>query len=433
MDKELPWYNTKGGIAGISGLTSGILAGLLGADIPQSLAYGTMGASKGVETNLEQQRLNEEKARKDLQQKQMQDILNQRLEISRQSQMQDMLNSQEDSKQREFLNVQKAISGGMLSADEGNKYLQGLGINTFQMKDPTKDVSQAGTSLIDVGNKKILVNKMTGEPIQEYDVTQNAMQQPKLQALNLGNRQVMVNPLTGEEVKSFDISKEAMQSEMPATVREYEYFNSLNPEAQKNYLAMKRSAQIMNLGGQQSVYNPLGGGIQESFAVTPKPEQMPEFKGQQAFQTALGKQQAETQESITSQTSKLPRLEKTVSELSDLGKKATYTKGGQLVNELRRQAGLEPTEGAIARAEYIAKVDNQILPLLKDTFGAQFTEREGQTLRSTLGNPDLSPKEKDAVLKSFIEQKRRDIKNLQSKYQISTQPMTLGRFKIRMK
>ena len=37
---------------------------------------------------------------------------------------------------------------------------------------------------------------------------------------------------------------------------------------------------------------------------------MPEFKEQQAFATERGKQQAETQESLLSQTSKLPNLEK---------------------------------------------------------------------------------------------------------------------------
>ena len=74
---------------------------------------------------------------------------------------------------------------------------------------------------------------------------------------------------------------------------------------------------------------------------------------------------------------------------------------------------MEPTEGALARAEYIAKVDNEILPLLRETFGAQFTQKEGESLKVTLGDPDKSPEEKDAVLRSFIKTKREQVKTLQ--------------------
>ena len=52
------------------------------------------------------------------------------------------------------------------------------------------------------------------------------------------------------------------------------------------------------------------------------------------------------------------------------------------------------------------------MPLLRDTFGAQFTEREGESLKATLGSPNVSPKEKDAVLRSFIKQKKRNIQDL---------------------
>ena len=57
----------------------------------------------------------------------------------------------------------------------------------------------------------------------------------------------------------------------------------------------------------------------------------------------------------------------------------------------------------------MAMVDNQVLPMLRDTFGAQFTVKEGETLRATLGDPDKTPAEKKAVLEAFIEQKIRNI------------------------
>ena len=66
-------------------------------------------------------------------------------------------------------------------------------------------------------------------------------------------------------------------------------------------------------------------------------------------------------------------------------------------------------EGAVARKEYITRVDNEILPLLRQTFGAQFTQKEGEALKATLGDPDASPQEKDAVLKSFIQTKKAQV------------------------
>jgi hypothetical protein len=132
-----------------------------------------------------------------------------------------------------------------------------------------------------------------------------------------------------------------------------------------------------------------------------------------SFQTSsgqvAGKGQGEALSEWRSMSSKMPSVEQVVRELDALAEKATYTYLGQGRDWLARQSGYGATEGATARAEYIAKVDNQILPMLRDTFGAQFTVAEGQQLRSTLGDPDKSEQEKQVVLKAFIEQKRRDI------------------------
>lgn len=120
---------------------------------------------------------------------------------------------------------------------------------------------------------------------------------------------------------------------------------------------------------------------------------------------ALGEAKAD----LASIKSKMPGLESVVRQLDDLSNKATYTAAGQVIDFAARQAGLEPRDAAVARAQYIAMVDNQILPMLRDTFGAQFTQKEGESLKITLGDPNKSPAEKQAVLKAFIEQKRRNI------------------------
>lgn len=126
----------------------------------------------------------------------------------------------------------------------------------------------------------------------------------------------------------------------------------------------------------------------------------------------IGKEVGEAGAKLSSMEAQFPRLNEVVKELSDLGKKATYTKAGQLGDTLMREAGQEVSPGAIARSEYISKVDNEILPLLRQTFGAQFTQKEGESLKTTLGDPNKSPKEKDAVLRSFISQKKAEIASL---------------------
>lgn len=122
-----------------------------------------------------------------------------------------------------------------------------------------------------------------------------------------------------------------------------------------------------------------------------------------------GKATGEAAALYDSMTSKMPGLEQVVNQLGDLADKATYTQAGQLYNYGRKELGLDPTESAIARTAYTAMVDNQVLPMLRDTFGAQFTVVEGETLRATLGDPNKTPAEKKAVLKAFIEQKKRNI------------------------
>jgi hypothetical protein len=162
---------------------------------------------------------------------------------------------------------------------------------------------------------------------------------------------------------------------------------------------------------------PLGGTMQPGQPAQPKqqsvaPGYIPKDVQGKAQQQKFGTEQGDAQGRLASLSSKMPGLETVVKTLDGLADQATYTMVGQAVDEGRRQLGMQPREAAVARAQYISIVDNQILPLLRDTFGSQFTEREGNSLRATLGDPNRSPKEKQAILKSFIEQKRRDVLSL---------------------
>lgn len=117
----------------------------------------------------------------------------------------------------------------------------------------------------------------------------------------------------------------------------------------------------------------------------------------------------------------LPSLRSTVDSLRELAPIATSTLGGRVFNTVVKEAGFGATKGATARAKFIAIVNNQVLPLLKPTFGAAFTVQEGEALKATLGDPNASPDEKMAQLDAFIEQKVRNIEAKQTQLQPETQ------------
>jgi hypothetical protein len=198
----------------------------------------------------------------------------------------------------------------------------------------------------------------------------------------------------------------------PASVREWEYFSKLPPEQQGAYLRMKRSVPYLDVGTgfvQPDPVNPGAPGGPEIVKDNYTP----------AYDAGAGAAQAKVdvanEDAYASLASKMPGLKQVVNELGVLAEKATYTSAGKLWDDVLRETGQMPSEGALARTKYMAMVDNQILPLLRDTFGAQFTVQEGETLRATLGAPDKTPAEKKAVLEAFIEQKVRDVQALQSR------------------
>jgi hypothetical protein len=113
-------------------------------------------------------------------------------------------------------------------------------------------------------------------------------------------------------------------------------------------------------------------------------------------------------EELTAMTSKMPELEKNISEMSDLAQKATYSPVGRGIDTLANVFGTS-TGGQDALVDYTNRISNQVLPLLKDTFGSAFTVQEGENLKATLGSPDMTPSQKQTVLNNFINQKKANI------------------------
>jgi hypothetical protein len=123
------------------------------------------------------------------------------------------------------------------------------------------------------------------------------------------------------------------------------------------------------------------------------------------------KAKGETLTDLARAEAAMPSLNAAVSQLKELAPIATSTIGGKIWDVAVKESGFGATEGLKAKAGFISIVDNQVLPLLRQTFGAAFTAKEGKTLRNAMANPDASPEEKMVQLDSFIAQKRRDIES----------------------
>lgn len=149
-------------------------------------------------------------------------------------------------------------------------------------------------------------------------------------------------------------------------------------------------------------------------------------KGQEAYDKALGgdvaKNYAEDLNTYNNLQANLPELEKMVDELAALAPKATHTKAGRVTDVIQRELLDRVTEGDKAASLYETKVNQNLLPLLRQTFGAAFTERDREALQKTLGDPFAHPDIKNETLKSFINNKRGEIEAKSRKLRSYSQP-----------
>lgn len=76
----------------------------------------------------------------------------------------------------------------------------------------------------------------------------------------------------------------------PSNVQEWQYYNSLKPEDQSRYLTMKRSNQVVDLGGTKIVPNQAApaGAPNATYNVTLKPEDQPTNAGAKAAAIKVG-------------------------------------------------------------------------------------------------------------------------------------------------
>ncbi len=130
------------------------------------------------------------------------------------------------------------------------------------------------------------------------------------------------------------------------------------------------------------------------------------------------KDRGETLTKLNQAKAALPGLMAAIDNLREVAAIATSTLGGKIFDVAVKEAGFGGTKGATAKAKFISIINNQVLPLLKPTFGGSFSVQEGESLKATMGDPDASTEEKLAQLDAFIEQKMRDIEVKENKLKL---------------
>lgn len=284
--------------------------------------------------------------------------------------------------------------------DPRRNALMGLSAGAFSgdMSKAMQYAMQGGS--VDMQRHDAMLERQSAE--NERNATAEWLKQNYPQFANLP-------PAQGFDAAMKMMAQARSAGEAPANIQEWNAYSAMTPDQKAEYLRMKRATQYLDVGTGFVSPDPLNPGTVAGAPIV-KDNFTPKYD--EALGAGAGNADAETQTAFDSLNSKLPGLKSVVSELGDLAEKATYTTAGKLWDDVVRESGAMPTEGALARTKYMSMVDNQVLPLLRDTFGAAFTVQEGESLRATLGAPDKSPDEKKAVLEAFIEQKARDLEAL---------------------
>jgi hypothetical protein len=175
----------------------------------------------------------------------------------------------------------------------------------------------------------------------------------------------------------------------------YEMFAN-DPKLMSRGVEAMRLAELNKKGGQLEAKFNWDAKIKESVNLADATS-----KARGTALTDLGKQKAA-----------LPGIKEVFGKLNVLADEATWTLAGKARNEIAKQLGFS-TKGGTARSTMISLVNNQILPMLRPIFGAQFTEREGDRLIAAMNDPDSTNDSRKATLSSFMGQVERNIQALE--------------------
>ena len=303
---------------------------------------------------------------------------------------------------------QQRIQAGALSQQAGEQQF-----GSSQDLERTKFLNNAGKALLQIDESqwpsvidRILPQaERLGVPVSELDMTQ--LNRQHVEELVSSTSQFLADPSKlSSAQREFASLSQNLSPEDAEKARRIKL--RLDPGAQGSAAqTIAATGTAESVAGSEQVISEgrESGKLKAQLALKPKIEQAVSIAREEA------RERGEVLTDINRMEAAMPGLEDSVSQLRALGAVATSTIGGSAFDAVVKQSGFGSTEGSTARAKFIAIIDNQVLPLLKETFGAAFTVSEGESLKATMGDPDATPAAKMAQLDAFIEQKVRTLRS----------------------
>lgn len=195
----------------------------------------------------------------------------------------------------------------------------------------------------------------------------------------------------------------AARSNSPMTIQEVQWL--MNPartqEEKANYWAAKRAPQVMNLGATQVVRAPTGG-VEESYAVAPKPEQMPAFQAAQEAAKTTAKSDVALQTEEKKKAVKAGSMLDYINQANQLLDKASGSIPGSIYAGAKQAAGVsdETTQA------------NQKLKLISGWMVANVPRMEGpqsdfdvqnyKTMAGAIGDSSIPAGDRKAALETLM-------------------------------
>jgi len=250
----------------------------------------------------------------------------------------------------------------------------------------------------------------TDDALNLLQTNPGLLQQRTLQAVQMGRQLMQQGQSAGQRERS-DLLRD-LNSDDPNVVQSAEV--ALGLTAKAGLSAVERiaadptlSEQVVNLEGAKA-------GAKEGAKLVKKLKFEPLIRKAVKLAETEAAERGEVLTDLARMQAALPGLNDAVSQLRELAPIATSTLIGRASDAAARETGFGATKGGTARVKYTSIIQNQVLPLLKPTFGAAFTVTEGDKLEATMGDVNLAPGEKLAALDAFIAQKIRDIEAKQT-------------------
>jgi len=197
----------------------------------------------------------------------------------------------------------------------------------------------------------------------------------------------------------------------------------LNLVAKTSTSAAERIATDPELAQQIAATEKVKAVAKEEGRSTAQLKYKPQIQAAVKIAEAEATSRGESLNNLNRMEASLPGLQDAVSDLRELSAISTSTLGGRLFDIAVQETGFGATKGGTARAKLIAIVSNQVLPLLKETFGAAFTVDEAKELKATMGDPNATHESRMAQLDAFIAQKVRSIQGVKSELGMSQAEM----------